>query len=79
MTGKHVEPIKISCGKLRMIMEWIDLLLDELFYNHASNYTGLSEVDVDNGGVSDADLPKFMKALFKAYKECIDLMNYEGS
>ena len=60
-------------------MENIDLFLDQLFLNHASNYTGRREEDVENGGVSDVDLPNFMKALFKAYKECLDLMNYKGS
>ena len=29
IAGKHVEPIKLSCGKLRRLMECIDVLIDE--------------------------------------------------
>jgi hypothetical protein len=72
IAGKHVEPIKLSCGKLRRLMECIDVLIDELFRD-------APKVDGNEAeAVSNEDLPAFMKTLFKEYKACIDTMNYEG-
>ena len=71
IAGKNVEPIKLSYGKkVRRLLECIDVLIDELFRD---------ALKVDGNEADDEDLPAFMKrTLFKEYKECIDMMNYEG-
>ena len=72
--GKHVEPIKISCGKLRMIMDDIEFFIDKLFVHAPPNAEENEQCSVSND-----ELPEHMKKIFQSFKDCIALMNYEGS
>ena len=73
LKGKNVEPLKISCGKLRLVMQNIEFLIDEMFKKVPPYVEERPELTVSN-----AELPAFMKKVFGSFNECISLMNFEG-
>ena len=74
LKGKRVQPVKITCGKLRIVMECIDTLLDELFEDMPSGI----EHEPSQCEVSNAQLKGHMKELFSRFKECMLLLNHDG-
>jgi len=72
--GKRVQPVKITCGKLRIVMECIDTLLDELFEDMPYGI----EHEPSQCEVSNAQLKGYMKELFRRFKESMLLLNHDG-